>query len=185
MTTDISEKSFAAALPLILEYEGGYVNNPSDKGGETNKGITQKVYDVYRVNRSLPIQSVKNIDPAEVADIYRNGYWIIGYCNMLPYPINIIHFDTCVNCGNRQAAKFLQRTVGAVDDGAIGQKTLDAVDKFLKIKKMIDLINGYLQNRSNFYYGLIEKDTSQKVFITGWQNRIKKLTAYVLSHPAP
>jgi lysozyme family protein len=182
MTT---EKSFTVGLPLILEYEGGYVNNPNDKGGPTNKGIIQKEYDTYRKTKNLPIQSVKFIQDSEVADIYLNEYWIAGCCDKLPYPINLVHFDTCVNCGNRQAAKFMQRTVGAIADGAIGQKTLNSVDIFLKTKKMIDLINGYLQYRSNFYYGLVEKDPSQKVFIVGWQNRIKKLTTYVLSHPAP
>ena len=37
--------AFAAALPFVLRWEGGYVNHPKDPGGATNKGVTQRVYD--------------------------------------------------------------------------------------------------------------------------------------------
>jgi len=36
---------FAAALPFVLRWEGGYVDHPDDPGGRTNKGVTQKTYD--------------------------------------------------------------------------------------------------------------------------------------------
>ena len=60
-------------LKFILQREGGYVNNPKDKGGETNKGITHGTYDVYRRSKGLKSQSVKNITDDEVRDIYYNN----------------------------------------------------------------------------------------------------------------
>ena len=34
-------------IPLILKHEGGYVNNPADPGGATNKGITIATFRRY------------------------------------------------------------------------------------------------------------------------------------------
>ena len=177
-----SEKSFAAALPLILQYEGGFTDNPLDHGGRTNKGIIQRVYDMYRAGKGLPIQSVEFIGDSEVSDIYYTMYWLAGSCDKISYPINIVHFDTCVNCGTHQAAHFLQRTVGAKDDGNVGPKTLQSVSDFLNARK--DIVHTYLQQRSNFYYAIVDHDPSQRVFIKGWQNRIDKLNKYVDDHPS-
>lgn len=44
---------FDQCLKFVLEREGGYVNHPADRGGPTNKGIVQKVYDQYRTFRRL------------------------------------------------------------------------------------------------------------------------------------
>jgi len=39
---DITSPAFTAFLPFILRWEGGYVNNPADRGGATNKGVTEE-----------------------------------------------------------------------------------------------------------------------------------------------
>lgn len=63
---------FDDCLSHILKFEGGFVDHPADKGGATNKGITQAVYDAYRqTNR----RSVKFIEDNEVRDIYQSNYW--------------------------------------------------------------------------------------------------------------
>ena len=35
---------FSKAIPKLLKKEGGYVNNPADRGGETYKGIARKYH---------------------------------------------------------------------------------------------------------------------------------------------
>ena len=60
-----------ALIEALLEREGGYVDNPADKGGPTCFGITQAV---ARANgycgpmRQLPKQ--------EAAEIYKRLYWL-------------------------------------------------------------------------------------------------------------
>jgi lysozyme family protein len=67
--------NFAASLAAVLVHEGGYVNDPRDPGGATNKGVTQAVYDDWRRIRSLPRRTVEAINAYEVGAIYRKLYW--------------------------------------------------------------------------------------------------------------
>ena len=67
--------AFQASLPFILRWEGGYVNHPADPGGATNKGVTQRVYDDWRVRRGMPARDVRQITDGEVHAIYEAGYW--------------------------------------------------------------------------------------------------------------
>jgi lysozyme family protein len=50
----------------------------------------------------------------------------------MPWPVSLVHFDACVNMGVTQAARFLQRSVGAEPDGRIGPKTLEALRALLE-----------------------------------------------------
>ena len=43
-----SDSLFYATIPLVLHYEGGFVDDPIDRGGKTNMGITQKFLDTYK-----------------------------------------------------------------------------------------------------------------------------------------
>ena len=65
---------FEQALKFVLEREGGYVNNPNDPGGATNKGITQSTYYNWLKAKGLPNKSVKLITDAEVKEIYYKNY---------------------------------------------------------------------------------------------------------------
>jgi lysozyme family protein len=67
---NITSPSFAAALPFILRWEGGFVDDPDDRGGRTNKGVTQAVYQAWRADQGLPGQDVRQINDQEVASIW-------------------------------------------------------------------------------------------------------------------
>ena len=70
----MSKEHFEKTLKFVLQREGGYVNDPNDLGGETNKGITYRTYNAYRKSKGLPPKSVKDISDEEVKDIYYNKY---------------------------------------------------------------------------------------------------------------
>ena len=42
------DSNFEKMLKFVLQREGGYVNDPNDLGGETNKGITHTTYNSYQ-----------------------------------------------------------------------------------------------------------------------------------------
>lgn len=162
------DSNYTNALQSVLLFEGGYVNDPNDHGGATNKGITQTVYDEFRKSIKQKVRSVKLITDDEVHKIYYTNYWKSAKCDVLPAGVDQIHFDTAVNCGVKQANKFLQRTVGVTDDGIIGPKTLTkihAADPKIVVKS-------YVNNRAGFYVDLVARDVSQLKFLKGWINRV-------------
>ncbi len=121
------KKNFKQCLKITLAYEGGYVNDPHDPGGETNKGITKAVYDAYRQGRSLDIRSVSLITDPEVQDIYKNQYWDRAHCDELPDGVDLAVFDYAVHSGVKRAVSDLQRGVGVNVDGVAGFGTVGAV----------------------------------------------------------
>jgi len=125
------KENYAQALKQVLKYEGGYVDHPKDPGGPTNKGVTQAVYDSWRKSQNLPTQSVRSINDAEVASIYRNLYWDKIRGDDLPSGVDFAVFDYAVNSGVSRAAKTLQGVVGVTQDGVIGPATIEATKTYV------------------------------------------------------
>lgn len=162
---------FRDALPHVLRYEGGFVNDPADPGGATNKGITQRVYDTFRASRGLPRQSVAAISDAEVEAIYLRNYWEAGHCNELPWPLSFVHFDACVNAGIGQATKLLQRAARVPDDGRWGPNTAAAV----RAQSPTMLLAELLLERLRFYDLLVQQKPALVRFFRGWVNRVLRV----------
>ena len=116
-----------ASLTFVLRWEGGYVNHPNDPGGATNKGVTQKVYDLWREAQGLLKQDVKLIGDEEVQAIYEKGYWLAARCDLLDDPLFLVQFDTAVNMGVGRAVRFLQGAANCAVDGDFGSGTAKAV----------------------------------------------------------
>lgn len=155
------------AIRLIKIFEGGYSDHPLDKGGATHYGITQAVYDRYRLSEGLPLLTVEAIGKLEVDDIYLRHYWEPSKAALLPEDVRAMHFDTAVNCGVRRAAITLQRACGAKPDGWIGPKTLAAVEE------TEDLLDEYVNERMRFYTRIVANRPEQIVFLEGWQRRVR------------
>lgn len=118
---------FRAALSRVLVYEGGWSDHPKDPGGKTMRGVTQRVYDGFRRNHGLPLQSVRLITVAELETIYRRQYAEKVRFSELPAGVDIVMLDGAVNSGPAQATKWLQRALGVQADGVLGEATLAAV----------------------------------------------------------
>src|SRR4051812_49409881 len=121
------QSTFQIDLADVLRREGGFVHDPLDPGGATNHGVTQHEYTHWRAGHGLPSRSVRLIATDEIAAIYAEDYWQPIRGDDLPAGVDYCVFDFAVNSGPTRAVKFLQRAVGAKDDGAIGDKTLSAV----------------------------------------------------------
>src|SRR5712692_4452895 len=123
----MSDTRFDSSLQFVLKWEGGFVDDPADPGGATNKGITQGVYDSYRKRKGLAHQGVKSISDAEVSEIYQSSYWDAAKCGSLPAPLDLVEFDTAVNMGVGRAVKFLQHCLHISEDGVFGAATETAL----------------------------------------------------------
>lgn len=56
-----SDSLFYSTLPMVLRYEGGFVNNPKDRGGKTNMGITQGFLKIYKNKAGVTVDDVENL----------------------------------------------------------------------------------------------------------------------------
>lgn len=106
---------FRRALDFTLAWEGGYVNDPADPGGETRFGISKRAY---------PDEDIKGLTLARASELYEHDYWKVGGCHLLPWPLNACHFDACVNHGPGRAAGFLRMAKGSA------KTYLDAREQF-------------------------------------------------------
>ena len=167
--------AFDQALAITLRFEGGYVNDEADKGGATNQGITQRVYDHYRNGLNLPTQDVWDIAPGEVATIYKMWYWTPAHADALTPSLAKVHFDSAVNHGVGRAMKFLQQCVGVTSDGFWGPQTFNAVAS----ADQDALVAPYLALRIAFYHKIVAADATQAKFLPGWLKRVEQLRAAV------
>lgn len=170
---------FDNCLAFVLKREGGYCDHPADKGGATNKGVTQAVYDDYRTRAGKGRLPVSGISSDEVRDIYFIRYWLPCKAGSLPSGVDLAHFDASVNHGVRQAALFLQRALGVQDDGIIGPKTIAAAMADEQAGLSHNVVAAMIDERKDFYWMLVEKDPTQEAFIEGWLNRLRELTKEV------
>ena len=123
----IMKKNYQKCLETILHHEGGYVNHPKDPGGETNLGVTKRVYEEWGGKKDM-----KDLLVEDVAPIYKKNYWDRMKCDQLPSGLDLCVFDFGVNAGTGRSAKMLQRMIGTVADGGIGPNTLKKLDEFIK-----------------------------------------------------
>ena len=152
-------KTFQDALKRVLQHEGGYVDHPSDPGGETNFGITKAVARNYGYSGSM-----RNIPADVVEKIYKNQYWDAMSCDNFPFAVAFQLFDAAVNHGLPNARKILQRAVGVKDDGIIGAITLNEIRK----QPQFALINLFNAERIQFYTRISTFNTFGK----GWMSRV-------------
>ena len=168
----MSANNFGKCLAMVLAHEGGFVNDPDDPGGATNKGVTQAVYDNWRkVQRRNPA-SVKDISVNEIAGIYKMLYWDRVRGDELPSGLDYAVFDFAVNSGVIRAASFLQAIVGVNTDGVIGMQTFLALNQ----RKVEDVIVALCGKRQGF----LEKLKIFWKFGKGWTSRITEVKAVAL-----
>lgn len=154
--------NFDQAFDILLKHEGGFSDHPADPGGKTRFGITEAVAREagYRGDmRELPVDLAKRI--------YKDRYWDAVRAEELPEAIRYAVFDAAVNSGPRQAIRWLQRAVGANDDGIIGPQTLAAV----RAADPERVLRRVLAARLRFMAGL----PNWPAFGRGWARRIADL----------
>lgn len=151
--------TFNQIFDRVIGHEGGYVNDPRDPGGETNWGVTKRtaVENGYTGEmRAMTRDAAFNI--------YYKAFWKRYQCDKLPSAVAYQFFDACVNHGFGNAARMLQRAVGVLDDGVIGEITLGAVNT----QDIDDTLLRFVSERLRFYTRL----SGFAHYGKGWVNRM-------------
>jgi lysozyme family protein len=164
----MSAENYDKCLGLILHHEGGYVNHPKDPGGETNLGVTKRVYEEWGGTKEMVDLTVEDVAP-----IYEKNYWGRVKADDLPNGLDLCVFDFAVNAGPGRAAKYLQSMIGTTVDGGIGPNTLRAVGNYVEEVGLQTAIENYQANRQRYY----EKLNTFETFGRGWTRRVEETTA--------
>ena len=98
--------NFDKAFDLVMKSEGGYVNDPSDRGGETNLGVTIAAWGAY-LGRNIQPGEMKALTKEQVKPFYKQMYWDKVKCGDLPKGVDYAVFDFAVNaCLERAAVRY-------------------------------------------------------------------------------
>jgi lysozyme family protein len=165
--------TFDIFLPMLLRFEGGYVNNPRDPGGETNKGVTMKTFSGCS-HEFLGIDptsdNLKALTDGQAGIIYKALYWnkMQGDDIALQDLANIV-CDFFVNAGTH-ATKLLQTVMIGMGasispDGMIGPGTIQALASLAQD----EVYRQFKQGRIDYYQNLGQKYPE---FLNGWLKRV-------------
>jgi len=167
---------FKSFLPTLLRFEGGYVNDLADPGGETNKGITMNTFRgcAQKLLGLAPTAAnLRALTDAQAAVIYKEIFWdpIGGDAMPLQELANIV-CDFYVNAGTH-ATTLLQQVLNTLGqaiavDGKIGPGTLAAVAAV----DSKELYRRFKQGRIAYYRNLAARKPAMKKFLKGWLNRV-------------
>lgn len=153
--------NFDLAVNLTLKKEGILSDHKDDAGGLTKYGISKAAY---------PGLDIANLSKEDAIKIYKRDYWDKAQCLELPYPLDVMVFDTAVNHGVIKAVKILQESLGLKADGIVGQQTRAAART---AKNSIYTV--FMINRLYAYTSA----KSWPTFKEGWKNRLTKLAVEV------
>lgn len=158
---------------FIRRWEGGFSDDPLDAGGATLCGVTLQTFTAFRLENRLPAPSaddLKNISPEEWNAILKSRYWDpLRADRILPQPVAHILVDWAWGSGTLTPVRKLQQLLNLKVDGALGDKTLDAVNAH---PYPLLLFNRLWTLRKDFYVGIVRERPDQIRFLAGWLNRL-------------
>lgn len=162
-------------IPFILRWEGDFVDDPDDRGGATNKGITIATYRFYRRQRgyaTTTVADLKNISDAEWADVLKSLYWDKWQGDkIVNQSIANILVDWVWASGS-YGIKLPQKMLGVTADGVVGNQTLAAVNDYTPQCELFEKIR---QERIAFVNRIVAARPANRKFRKGWLNRINDL----------
>lgn len=176
----MSAANFTNCLTIVLRLEGGYVDDPRDPGGATNRGITRRTLAYWRgVSpwQALSKDEVKDLGGIETSAIYRALYWRRCAGSALPVGLDLAVFDFAVNSGPTRAVSALQSLLGVAVDGAFGPLTLEAVRTAEKAGEVRALIARLCATR----LGFLKRLATFTTFGRGWTRRVDTIQHLALA----
>jgi lysozyme family protein len=133
-------------LDRILRHEGGYVNDPTDRGGCTNFGITRQTLSDWRKGH-VTCDDVRDMTEAEAREIYAERY--LTPFSGVDRAVKAQIVDIAVNAGVRRAVALLE----LAEHGPKPLNTQLAIE------------------RLKHYVRIVKDNPTQIRFLAGWVNR--------------
>ena len=162
--------------PFILSFEGGFVNDPDDMGGATNKGVTLATWRKVGYDKDgdgdIDIQYLKLISDEEAVNaVLKPHYWNRWKAdNIESQSLANILVDWVWGSG-KHGIVIPQRMLGVEQDGIVGPKTLAALNA-TNHKEFFEMVKA---ERELFFHRIVAVRPSQKKFLKGWLRRLNAI----------
>ena len=156
--------------PFILKWEGGFVYDKDDLGGETNMGVTLATYrSVFGSKKTA--KDLKRMTMVQWGVIFKKFYWD-------KWKADDINDQNVANilvdwlwCSGSYGIKIPQRVLGVSADGIVGSKTIAAINA----RDGRELFDTIKQERKDYIDRICQTRPQNKKFKKGWLNRINSL----------
>jgi lysozyme family protein len=180
-------------IDQIVKVEGKLNDIKQDKGGITNHGVSLR----YAIGVGLDMNHDGKVDAADIRlvdiptarECFAEDFYAKPKLWMLPPSILESVFDFSVNCGPPRAIIALQESVNDFlrlpqcrgkwveisEDGVIGKMTADAIAKAVVLLGVSTMLNDICERRIDWYNYIVQRDSTQKIFLNGWISRAKGL----------
>lgn len=160
--------------PYIKKWEGGFVNDPADRGGATNKGVTIATFEAYCKAKSLPrpnVERLKRMTDGEWLDILKTMFWDRWQADKIKsQKLANILVDWVWGSGV-YGIKIPQRILGVKQDGIVGDETLKA----LNAQDQDKLFQVIYEARKKYLNDITISRPTNKRFLRGWLNRLEDI----------
>ncbi|MDR1756121.1 MAG: peptidoglycan domain protein [Culturomica sp.] len=182
-------------LPFILRWEGGFVNDPADAGGATNKGVTIGTWRQVGYDKDgdgdIDVADLKLLSNADVMNrVLKPHYWDRWQADRIKdQAVANILVDWVWGSG-KHGIVIPQRLLGVVADGVVGEKTLAAVNAVnpktffdAVFKARVAFLNDITASSVSKYEARIGRKATEsellkhtnKRFLKGWMNRLNSI----------
>lgn len=161
-------------IPYILRWEGGYVDDPDDAGGATNKGVTIATYEAYCKRKGLPKpgkQDLKDMPDEHWREIFKGMYWDRWRADRITsQSVANICVDWVWGSGKYGITR-VQRLLGVQEDGIVGDVTLAAINA----RDPRRLFSEIKADRYAYIEEIIRRRPTNAKYRRGWLNRLNDL----------
>ena len=163
-------------LPFILSWEGGFVNDPDDHGGATNKGVTFSTWRKVGYDKDgdgdIDVDDLRLLTDDDVySRVLKPHYWDRCRADEITSQAVANILVDWVWASGAWAIKYTQQILGLQADGIVGPKTLAAInaDDPPALFKDIWL-------RRECHFRSCAAQPGQSKFLKGWLRRLNSIT---------
>jgi lysozyme family protein len=158
-----------ALIAALVQREGGYVDDPDDRGGPTKFGITLATLHAWR-GTPVGAGDVEALTSAEAAEIYAKKYFLDpGFDAVTDPALQEFLFDFGVTSGTGTAVEALQHVIGVLPDGNLGPVSRA---KLATITNAAALFFAVKAERAEFLLRDVGSHPTDAKFAGGWSNRL-------------
>ena len=171
---------FSKISSVILRHEGGYVNDPNDRGGETNMGITIATWRAYApidLGIEATSSTLRNMTKEQAEIIYYNHYWEPkGFCKLENTKVALMVYDWTITSG--RAVKQIRKMLHDEYNNRLIVNNImddDMIHCINAVEDQEQLLSRIAEIRKDYYHSLTitnGEPNAQIKFLNGWINRV-------------